>query len=377
MSSVAPNSAGLIAIADDEPENLNVLEDALAQAGYRVAVFPRGDLLLAAVVDAPPDLVLLDVRMPGLNGYDVCQRFKADARLAPIPIIFISALTGGEDITAGFACGAVDYITKPFRQAEVLARVRTHIALCRAHAELVVQHAELQVLERHRDTLVHMIVHDMRSPLHVLLGYLEIVEESSTKGPLSADDCFCLHAAIDGAAELSRMVSTVIDSSRLESAELPLRLAAVTVRDVLQTACAQALTPVRRQRLVEQIADPCPRLHCDAALTARIVANLLGNALKYAPGDSEIVFGATPAAGGVRLWVRDHGPGIPASYHQQIFEKFGVVAAAADLGVPSTGLGLAFCKLAVAAQGGSIGVESAPGQGSTFWFTIPAAAGDR
>jgi signal transduction histidine kinase len=112
-------------------------------------------------------------------------------------------------------------------------------------------------------------------------------------------------------------------------------------------------------------------------LTARIVANLLGNALKYAPGDSEIVFGATPAAGGVRLWVRDHSPGIPASYHQQIFEKFGVVAAAADLGVPSTGLGLAFCKLAVAAQGGSIGVESAPGQGSTFWFTIPAAAGDR
>ena len=132
---VTPSSV-TIALVDDEPVNLNVLEATLSRVGYRVVVFPRGEWALAAAREEPPDLGLFDVRMPGMDGYELCRRFKADDRLRDIPIIFISALSATQDIAAGFECGGVDYIAKPIHEVEVLARVRTHLALRRAYLEL-------------------------------------------------------------------------------------------------------------------------------------------------------------------------------------------------------------------------------------------------
>jgi signal transduction histidine kinase len=374
MNSTAPKPAspGSILVIDDEPENLNVLDALLSQAGYRVALFPRGELALAAAQEDPPDLVLLDIRMPGLDGYELCRRFKADERLRLIPILFISALTAADDIAAGFACGGVDYLTKPFREPELLARVRTHLALQRAYAKLAEKHARLQLLEHHRDLLTHMLVHDMRSPLQVIQGHLEMIEDGGA-ATLPADDRDSLRAAIHGTRLLSGMVSTVIDLSRLESDAIPLHHVAVSVDEIFRAARTQALNPASPRPITEHLADPCPLLLCDAEVSARIVANLLANALKYSPHGREIAFGADPDPGGVRIWVRDRGPGIPAHYHRHIFEKFGVIDQPPGKRPPSTGLGLAFCKLAVEAQGGTIGVESEPGQGSIFWFTLPAA----
>ncbi len=145
MSLILPTlPASTVMIVDDEPDNLNVLEAALSQAGYRLAVFPCGRLAFAAAQAVPPDLVLLDIRMPGMGGYDVCRRFKADERLHPIPIIFISAQSAAEDIATGFACGGVDYIAKPFREAEVLARVRNQLALRGAYSELAGQYEQIK-----------------------------------------------------------------------------------------------------------------------------------------------------------------------------------------------------------------------------------------
>ena len=132
-----------VMIVDDDPDNLNVLEDALSRAGYRVSVFPCGELALAAAQAEPPDLVLLDIWMPGMDGYEVCRRLKATDVLRPIPILFISALSSAGDIAKGFDCGGVDYIAKPIREPEVLARVRTHLALHGAYAELARQHAQI------------------------------------------------------------------------------------------------------------------------------------------------------------------------------------------------------------------------------------------
>lgn len=134
----------LVMIVDDEPDNLTVLESALSQAGHRVSVFPRGELALAAAQAEPPDLVLLDIWMPGMDGYEVCRRFKASDTLRTIPILFISALSSIEDVAKGFGCGGVDYIAKPFRESEVLARVRTHLALSSAYAELAGQHEQMK-----------------------------------------------------------------------------------------------------------------------------------------------------------------------------------------------------------------------------------------
>ena len=210
-----------IAIIDDEPDNLTVLEDSLSRAGYRVEAFPRGELAIAGACEEPPDLVLLDIRMPGMDGYEVCRRFKADERLKTIPIIFISALSAVEDIATGFKCGGVDYVTKPFREPELLARVSSHLALRAAHLQVEEQHEKLLTLEKHRDTLVHMMVHDLRRPLTVIYGCLQIMELRSDRS-LDETDLAILSDAVHGVERLSNMITTVIDLNRMENAEIPL-----------------------------------------------------------------------------------------------------------------------------------------------------------
>ena len=373
VSPSPPPTAETIAIVDDEPANLTVLEATLSRAGYRVVLFPRGEWALAAAQEEPPDLGLFDVRMPGLDGYELCRRFKADERLRDIPIIFVSALSATEDIAAGFECGGVDYIAKPYREPEVLARVRTHLALRKAYLDLADQHARLQALEQHRDSLVHMLVHDLRGPLQVIRGYLELIEEGLIVGQADSADLDNLQRAIRNTQQLDLMVTTVVQLSRMESASIPLQRRPVPVHELYQAAQMLAFPPKARLEIGVRMAESLPLLLCDLEVSARILANLLGNALKHTPDQTLIEFGAEPHPAGVRLWVRDRGPGIPSQYHQLIFEKFGVAAQPRDQRPGSTGFGLAFCKLAVEAQGGTIGVESEPGQGSTFWFTLPAA----
>jgi signal transduction histidine kinase len=362
-----------VMVVDDEPENLNVLEASLSHAGYRVWVFPRGELALAAAQTEAPDLALLDIQMPGMDGYELCRRFKADERLGPVPILFMSALTAAEDIATGFECGGVDYIAKPFRESEVLARVRTHLALRGTYKQLALQHDQLRILERHRDTLVHMLVHDMRNPLQVILGHLYLLRQVRGTQQSGVEDLDNLEAAIRGTRLLGEMVSTVVDLSRMESAAIPLHRVTVPVQEIFQAARVQSLDPSRAHRIADHIAESCPLLLCDVGLSVRILINLFANAFKYSPPGGAIEFGAAPDPCGVRLWVRDRGPGIPAHEHPGIFEKFGVSSQPVDTRLPSTGLGLAFCKLAVEAQGGTIGVVSEIGKGSTFWFTLPPA----
>jgi signal transduction histidine kinase len=357
-----------IMIVDDEPENLNVLESLLTREGYQVEAFPQGELALAAARVKAPDLVLLDIRMPGIDGYEVCRRFKEDALLRALPILFISALSAADEITAGFQCGGVDYIGKPFRGSEVVARVRTHLALRRVYLDLEREHHQLILLEHHRDMLTHMLVHDMRGPLQVIGGHLELLGGS---GQLQADGQANLRAASQGVRSLSQMVSTVVDLSRMETIGIPLQPVALAVADLIHSASSQALDPANGRRLVIQLADDCPNVLADYDLSVRVVANLLLNAFKHAPDGKFITVGSEADPNGVRIWVRDEGAGIPVDDQQRIFERFGVASRGAGTSISGTGLGLAFCRLAVEAQGGKIGVDSRPGAGSTFWFTLP------
>lgn len=365
-------AADTVMIVDDEPENLNVLDAALAHTGYRMLFFTCGERALEAARRELPGVVLLDVRMPRMNGYDVCRRFKADTRLRDIPILFLSALSSSEDITQGFLCGAVDYIAKPFREAEIVARVKTHLTLSRAHSKLTAQHQRLLALERQRDAYVHMLVHDMRSPLMALNGHLQLIGAQQDAN-LSAADRANLTDAMNSARMLGRMVSTVIDISRMENAAMPLQLQRTTVGSLFSAARKQVLDPSIPRKVSERIPAGCPQVVCDAELTVRIIGNLLDNAVKFSPAESEVELGAVADAAGVRLWVQDSGPGIDSAYQEAIFTMFAVAECTPQPCVPSTGIGLAFCKLAVKLQGGRIGVESQSGCGSNFWFTLPAA----
>ena len=375
------NPTATIMVVDDTPANLKLLEEMLQRRGYRVVQFPRGTMALKAAARNPPDLILLDIMMPEMDGFEVCHRLKADKNLKDIPVLFISALDGTDDKIKAFSAGGLDYVTKPFHDAEVLARVKTHLALRRQQVRIEAQtrqlqedHDRLRELEELRDNLVHMIVHDMRSPLMGMLGFAELlVGELKALGhdDLMADAEQILATGV----RLRDMVTTLLDIHRMESNEMPLEMKACDLREVVANATASLGTLVKDSIVLFEPPAAGMDIVCDREICRRVVANLVANAIKFTGSSGEVRIRLDRVPEGVRVSVCDTGPGIAPECRERIFDKFGQVSTRSEGKKNSSGLGLTFCKLAVEAQGGWIGVDSEVGKGSTFWFTLPAAGG--
>ncbi len=372
------NPAATIMVVDDTPANLKLLEEMLQGRGYRVVQFPGGAMALRAAARNPPDLILLDIMMPEMDGFEVCRRIKADESLKNIPVLFISALDGTDDKIKAFAAGGLDYVTNPFQEEEVLARVKTQLDLHRQQVRIEAQMRQLQEnydhlreLEELRDNLVHMIVHDMRSPLMGILGYAELLLAELKKlgqDELASDASEILTTG----SGLRDMVTLLLDISRMESNEMPLKQQTCDLREVVANAMASLGALVNDSTVLFELSAEAMVAICDPEICRRIVANLVDNAIKFTGRGGNVRVGLDRVPEGVRVTVCDSGPGIPPEYHTRIFEKFGQMEARRQDKKYSTGLGLTFCKLAVEAQGGRIGVDSEVGNGSTFWFILPA-----
>ena len=366
-----------ILVVDDTTANLQLLAGMLKERGYRVRPVPSGKLALQAIQKEQPDLILLDINMPEMNGYEVCAFLKADEALREIPVLFISALDETIDKVKAFAAGGVDYITKPFQFEEVEARVKTHLKLRRLQLELQRQNCQLREsyeqlkkLEELRDNLTNMVVHDMRSPLMGITGNLEILEMYAEK-KLSCEDMESLRHARSSSLVLVDMVTSLLDISRLEQGQMPLCVTCSDMDDLVQDALNSLGSLTKQVSLRYNKKSEPDMVTCDANLITRVIANLVGNAIKFAPEGSKVTVSVEKEGEGTKLCVTDTGNGIPLEYHGKIFEKFGQVETRQHRQRYSTGLGLTFCKLAVEAHGGNIGVESEVGRGSTFWFTLP------
>jgi two-component system sensor histidine kinase/response regulator len=346
-----------VLVVDDTPANVLLLARMLTERGYEPQAVRSGAEALRLARAEPPDLILLDVSMPEMNGYEVCARLKAEPALRDIPVIFISALSDTMDKVKAFRVGGVDYVTKPFQLEEVCARIRTHLRLYQ--------------LEKLRDDLAHMMVHDLRNPLTVLFGFLDYLEHYECQR-LSPATQALTKAARGSAADLLNMVNSILDVSKMGAGEMTLHCErcdlGALIRGVL--AANQPLPDGRTVNITAPQSPPC--VDADPGLLRRVVQNLLSNALRYAPAGSEVSLVVSEEADRVLVAVSDRGRGIAPAHHQRIFEKFGQVEDPAHR--VGTGLGLTFCKLAVEAHGGQIGLTSAEGKGSTFWFTLPRAA---
>ncbi len=371
-------SKSTILIVDDSPENIDVLIGILSDKNYKLKAATNGEKALKiAFSDTPPDLILLDIMMPGMNGYEVCRRLKDNSDTQPIPVIFISALNATGDIVQGFNSGGADYITKPFQPQEVCARVETHLQnreyqlkLEQKNAELEKNYCCLKELENQRDNLTGMIVHDMRSPLQIISGFIQLLQTFS-------ENEICEqareHIAVMGKSSenLIEMVSSLLDISRLESNQMPLELEPTDINSIVSKVLANYEGLENIPCLKTNFKTNNVKVSADPVIIERVINNLLGNACKFTPLNGSITISVDHEDSSIKVGITDTGCGIPPEHQTKIFEKFGQVELREQKHKYSTGLGLTFCKLAVEAHGGTIGVDSSPGQGSTFWFALP------
>lgn len=365
--------AATLMLVDDTPANLDLLGEMLRSRGYRVVAFPSGSLALAAAARQAPDLVLLDVDMPEMNGFEVCERLKSspEPALRDVPVMFLSALSETADKLRAFALGGVDYVTKPFQVDEVVARVRTHLQIREQQRALALANRTLRELEETRDALVHMVVHDMRSPLTVVMSNLEWLGEI----PVESDVRQALEDSASACRALAGMINSVLDVSRLEAAQLPVEMSRVDAYGLVTATFRDAEIRRGGRTIALDLPEHLDPIDCDAALLGRVLANLLDNALKFTAEDGTIRLRVVGSDHDFRVEVEDDGPGIPPALHARIFDKFFQVAARQQGIKRSTGLGLTFCKLAIEALGGRIGVDSDTGHGSRFWFELPRVHG--
>jgi two-component system sensor histidine kinase/response regulator len=355
-----------ILIVDDEMSLRLNLRALLEDLGYRVEEAGDGPGALAACARRKPDLVLLDIRMPGMDGFEVCARLRGDPAFDATPIIFLSGLLEAQDKARAFQCGGVDYVTKPFQNLEVEARVRTHLEIRRQRLELKAQHEALRQLESLRDSFTHMVAHDMRGPLTGIIASLEL--SLGELDPGASGLARRLSMAHSRAVVLNEMIGQMLELSRMESRRMPLE-PGVCDLPRLASGVVESLTALAGGRKVSLEAPRPVLAWCDASLVHRILVNLLGNAFKFIPATGAVEIRIQVEGDAARVSVADDGPGIAPEDQGGIFEKFRQSPGGARSN--GVGLGLAFCKSAVEAHGGAIGVQSRPGEGCTFWFTLP------
>jgi two-component system, sensor histidine kinase and response regulator len=364
--------APLLLVVDDNPLNVEPLCDLLETMGYRVDRALNGHTALALVSERQPDLILLDIMMPGMDGIEVCRRLKSDPANAKIPIVFVTALSESEDKVRALEAGGDDFLTKPFNRPVLLARIRSLLRLKVANDQLEASYRKLQAMERMKDDLMKMIVHDLKSPLASILATLEMSIEGDL-GELTFEHQRLLEDAQVCGAGMLQLIDDLLELTRLEEASVELGRSSLRADALLREVADEWEIRIERAGATLQVDAPAGLcVVCDQRLLRRVLSNLLGNALTHAGRAVNIRMSAGDIGdGGVRFSVVDDGIGISPANHEMIFHKFTTLESSAR-GRRSSGLGLSFCKFAVEAHGGRIWVEPRDGGGSAFHFVIPA-----
>jgi two-component system, sensor histidine kinase and response regulator len=370
QAAVAP---GLVLVVDDDANNRDVLSRRLRWQGHDVRIAGTGSEALQMMSEAEYDLVLLDIMMPDMDGYEVLGHIKSDERLRHIPVIMVSALSELQSVVRCIEAGAEDYLAKPFNPTLLRARIGACLEKKRGrdresvlYEQLQSNYKKLQEVEKLRDDMRNMIVHDLRTPLTAVIIGVEMLEKF---GALNDTQRELITVAAGGGKTLLGMINDLLDVEKMESGTTQLEYRELSAATLVAGAVAQvaALAGDGQVVLVTQVASGLPDIAGDENKLSRTLVNLIANAIKFTPAGT-VTISASSDDGSMRFAVRDTGPGIPAEAFERIFEKFGQLDTHSKVG---TGLGLAFCKLAVEAHGGEIQVESTPELGSTFSFTIP------
>ena len=365
-----PIDVAKVIVVDDDEKSCKILSTYLRKDGYEVETANDGESALQLIDKKMPDAVLLDVLMPGINGIEVCRKIKENEKTAHLPVLLITGLTDREDRLAGIEAGASDYLNKPLDRQEVLLRVRNAVKMKSLRDDIQRGYDNLKELEEMRDGLVHMIVHDMRVPMTVVDGSLQFLLKRAAFGSDTPDHRM-LSNALRSTRSMIDIINSLLDVSKLQSGTLPIHRTTFDVVSSVYEAIEMLHRPSRDAPIIVEAPDGPVLINCDPSIVSRVIHNLLVNALRYTPQAKKIRVTFEDVDEMVKISVIDQGQGIPPEHQKRIFEKFGQIMTRRNDKMRSTGLGLTFCKLAIEAHNGEIGVESKVGTGSTFWFTVP------
>ncbi len=362
------NAIGDILIVDDKPENLRLLFDALSREGYSVRRLPSGQQALDVIHFSPPDLILLDILMPGMDGYEVCQRLKADSKTESIPIIFLSALDEPFDKAKAFRVGGADYVTKPFQIAEVLARIEHQLSIQRLQKSMQEHLQQLAIANQELEMFTSVAAHDLKRPLRGIHGLAQILIDEYGK-QLDDEGVKYLDLIQDSVLDLDELLDSLKTYSYAREVEVvmqPVSLSAVVDRtiELLQIE-------TQEKNAVVEVQSDLPHVMGYKPILKEVATNLLSNALKYvAPGTKpEIYIGAEVHGDRVRWFFEDNGIGIQPQHHNDIFQPFRRLHGRGAY--TGSGLGLAIVQRCVTRLGGTCGIKSSQ-HGSQFWVDLSA-----
>lgn len=427
--STSYSSPATILIIDDQPKNLAVIGDYLMKCGFTVIVSQTGVGGLRRARGVKPDLILLDILMPDMDGFETCRRLKADESTKNIPVIFMTALTGIEDKVKGFELGGVDYITKPIEYEEVLARVKTHLQIVNQKRQLEIQACNLEnvnallnkeinsrkvaqrelqrlneeledrikirtaelskVAERLRLTnielqkanqelkkvddikteFVALASHELRTPLTSILGYAQTLAASDLQLD-SSTRANILSTIVSESKRLAALIGNLLDISKIETRNFRFKTEPFDISDVIDSVVRTLNLPANFPLVVHNATKNNCKAVGDKEQTGLVIRNILDNAIRYINENGKLTINVNETEDYIRVGISDTGPGIKPEEQKKIFEKFYRIRDEKKRSIGS-GLGLSIASKVIISQGGQIWVDSTYGEGATFYFTLP------
>ncbi len=375
---------GNILVVDDTHENLRLLINMLSENGYLVRPVRNGTRAIASAKYSPPDVILLDILMPDLDGYDVCDMLKADESTRDIPIIFISALQETFDKVRAFELGGVDYITKPFQKAEVLARIKTHLALKRAREAIIQQrqalkqqNCELLEAARLREDVERVARHDLKSPLNAILGYPDLI---ITQGNLTEQQVYYLTRMKEAGHRMLTMINHSLDLFKIEQGLYQIQPVTVNVRDVIQKVITE-LQPLTQTLcltidIVMRYSPHQTQQACfvrgEEMLCYSMLANVIKNALEASPEGESVQVELSAKQEETSIRIRNLGT-VPIQIRERFFEKYVTWGKGRD----GTGLGTYSAKRFAEVQGGTMSMTTSEQNGTIITIRLPTGCPGR
>ncbi|HEY1791650.1 MAG TPA: hybrid sensor histidine kinase/response regulator [Opitutaceae bacterium] len=357
-----------ILVVDDQEANVKALSSMLGKQGYAITHTTKSDEVLAELSRSPADLILLDALMPGMDGFEVCRLIRGHPELAQTPIVFLSAADDKAFIVRALNAGAVDYVTKPFNQAELISRVRTHLALKQARDRLA-------RLAEDKDELIGILAHDLKNHLGGMQMSAQLLHDRSVE--LSDNRLTRMSANIlDASNQMYHFVKEFLANAAADRDEA-LKLEAVSISGAASSAVQRYAEAARRKSLSfhEDYPAENPLVAADQGALDQVIDNLVSNAVKFSPPERSIWLTISQLADKrVEFRIRDEGPGCDEHDLAHMFMRYQRLSARPTAGEPSTGLGLSIAKRHALAMGGELVCQSQPGHGATFILRLPVAS---